>query len=68
MKRRVRTSAPEAKRVTVSSLQGVCGEEAFVVLLLRTLVEERTLEEQRRFAAGAQFVQQGEPRYERLCV
>lgn len=63
------TSAPDAKRVSVSPLQGVCGEEGFVVLfLLRTLVEERPLEEQRRFAAGAQLVQQGEPRYQCLRV
>lgn len=51
------------------SLQGVCHEEALDLLLfLGAIVEEHQVKEQRRSAAGAQLVQQREPRYDTCCV
>lgn len=55
-------------KYSFSSLQGVCCEEAFILLLfLSTVMEEHQVEEQWSFAAGAQLFQQGEPRYD-VCV
>lgn len=50
-------------------LQGMCHEEAFfILLLLRTVMEEHKVQEQRRSAAGPQLYQQGGHWYDKLFV
>lgn len=56
------------KSKTSFFLQGMCHEEAFILLLLRTIMEEHQVKEQRRSAAGPQLYQQGGPWYDRLYL